>query len=151
MTGESGALRLHASAVALGDDGVLITGAAGAGKSTLALELIAMGALLISDDQTEITPGNPPMLNASAAIAGQLEIRGVGIVDLAYRNRVPLRLIVDLDGAEATRLPESHFRDLLDHPVRVIFARDLPARAAIVMTVLKGQIRDPDDPIVRQH
>lgn len=130
---------------------MLITGMAGTGKSTLALELIALGAELISDDQTEIRPGEPPIASAPSEIAGQLESRGVGIIELPHQDRVPLRLIVDLDGAEATRLPESHFRDLLGHPVRVIFARDLPARAAIVMAVLKGRIRDPGEPIVRQQ
>lgn len=150
MTGKDGELCLHASAVAVEGAGVLITGASGTGKSTLTLELIALGAKLISDDQTLIGAGEPPVLSPPPAIAGQIEIRGVGIVELAYCAHAPLRLIVDLDSAEATRLPESHFRDLLGHPVKVIFARDLTARAAVLMAALKGKFRDPGDPIVRQ-
>jgi hypothetical protein len=50
-----GRLALHASAVRIGDDAVLIAGASGAGKSTTAAALAARGHVAISDDLTALT------------------------------------------------------------------------------------------------
>lgn len=50
------ARHLHASAVALGPRGLLILGAAGAGKTTLALALVALGAELVADDRVLVSP-----------------------------------------------------------------------------------------------
>ena len=43
---------IHGSSVVLEDNGVMITGESGSGKSDLALRLIDNGATLISDDVT---------------------------------------------------------------------------------------------------
>ena len=78
-------LLLHASAVALGGRAVLLRGASGAGKSDLTLRLIDEGAQLVADDQVELTAdANGRMLIAAApeAIAGMLEVRGIGILRL---------------------------------------------------------------------
>lgn len=104
--------RVHATAVALGDRGVLIVGASGAGKSDLALRLIDRGARLIADDYVEIRVadgrayGSPP-----PSIAGRLEVRGIGIAILPYVRDVALALVVDLDTAPA-RLPERTVRQV---------------------------------------
>lgn len=50
-----GMLPLHACAVEIGGRAVLIAGAAGAGKSTLAAELIARGARFVADDLSVVT------------------------------------------------------------------------------------------------
>ena len=72
-------MRLHASAVALDGRGVLITGAAGSGKSSLALTLMAYGAVLISDDQTELSRvGDTIWARAPETISGLIEARGAG-------------------------------------------------------------------------
>ena len=42
--------KLHASSISLEDNGVLIIGPSGSGKSDLALRMIDSGATLISDD-----------------------------------------------------------------------------------------------------
>jgi HPr kinase/phosphorylase len=57
---ETTRLYLHASAVSLDGNGVLICGASGTGKSTLALQLMALGAELIADDGIWIDPGDGP-------------------------------------------------------------------------------------------
>ena len=44
--------RIHGTSIALGENGLLIIGESGSGKSDLALRLIDSGATLISDDQT---------------------------------------------------------------------------------------------------
>jgi len=110
---------VHASCVAFGDLGVLIRGKSGSGKSSLCLRLIdgagfglganALRAELVADDQVELSRrGGIVFAAAPAALAGRLEIRGLGIVSLPYRREVALRLVVDLRPAsEIERLPEA--------------------------------------------
>ena len=97
----------HASSVALGGRGLLILGASGSGKSSLALHLMALGATLVADDRT-IASGvsnGDVLLAAPEAIRGRMEARGVGILSAAIEQDVPLALVVDLDRSETERLP----------------------------------------------
>ena len=101
MTGE-----IHAGCVAIGGRGVLIAGASGRGKSDLALRLVDRGALLVSDDYTLLRVAGDRLIgSAPATIAGRIEIRGVGIVELPTSREIPIALYVDLD-ATPERLPE---------------------------------------------
>jgi HPr kinase/phosphorylase len=109
----------HATFVKVANLGVLILGRSGAGKSALALALIDnaghgigkvdLPATLIADDQvclwldqeTEQVYGKPPN-----TIAGLLEIRGLGIVQVEYVPQYPLGLVVQISQAnEIERLP----------------------------------------------
>ena len=97
---------LHVSAVAIGGRAVLIGGRSGQGKSDLALRLIDRGAALVSDDYTHVRRAGETLLaSAPANIAGKIEVRGVGLVDLGAEADVPVALFVDLDMAPE-RLPE---------------------------------------------
>lgn len=97
--------RLHASAVAIDGRGVLILGASGSGKSSLALRLIDRGATLIADDQVELREHRGRVeAGALASIFGKLEVRGVGIVDCDAAT-APIALVIDL-GRTAERLPD---------------------------------------------
>lgn len=100
-------IRVHGTAIALGSEGVLLRGPSGAGKSDLALRLIDQGACLVADDQTELRrEGTEIIMSVPATIAGQLEVRGLGIVAVPSVASAPLRLVVDLMPAEAIeRLP----------------------------------------------
>ena len=97
---------LHASSVALDGRAVLIAGLSGAGKSDLALRLIDRGFVLVSDDQT-IVQKRADRLYASAplTIAGKLEIRGMGILDMPHAGDVPVALVVELT-SDIQRLPD---------------------------------------------
>jgi serine kinase of HPr protein (carbohydrate metabolism regulator) len=103
----TGTETIHAGCVSSGGRGVLIAGRSGSGKSDLALRLIDRGARLVSDDYTVLhRAGDRLVANAPETIAGRIEIRGVGIVDLPADGDVPVSLIADLDGAPE-RLPEA--------------------------------------------
>ena len=97
---------VHASCVAIGGRGVLLAGRSGSGKSDLALRLIDRGAILVSDDYTELRGvGDTLLAQAPAAIAGRIEARGVGILDMPAAKGVPVCLYADLDGTPE-RMPE---------------------------------------------
>jgi serine kinase of HPr protein (carbohydrate metabolism regulator) len=102
-------IHLHATCVSISGTGILLRGAPGSGKSDLALRLIDMGAELVSDDYCEITiEGGRLMAAAPATIAGKLEIRGFGLVQLPHIEKVAVGLIVDLSRHdEIERLPET--------------------------------------------
>lgn len=92
--------------------GVLLRGPPGSGKSDLALRLIGAGARLVADDQVEIRRAGDGLTAAALiaaappAIAGLLEVRGLGPVRLAAAGTAPLGLVIDLVGAAAVdRLP----------------------------------------------
>jgi HPr kinase/phosphorylase len=80
-----------------GDAGVLILGASGAGKSDLALRLIAAGAVLVADDRTELfvrrgrIHARPPK-----PIAGLIEVRGLGLVDIPFSEEARIALVAEL-------------------------------------------------------
>ncbi len=101
---------LHVSSVAIDGRAVLIGGRSGAGKSDLALRLIDRGARLISDDYTFVRRvGNQALASAPERIAGKIELRGVGIVEMETVQDMPVALYVDLS-AEPVRLPEGNDR-----------------------------------------
>jgi len=79
---------IHASAIVLGECGVLITGAPGAGKSHLAHALIQAArqagifAALIGDDRIHLCEVHGRLLaRGHPRISGRMELRDLGIVD----------------------------------------------------------------------
>lgn len=122
---------LHASSVAIDGQAVLIEGRSGAGKSDLALRLIDRGAALVSDDYTLVVRRDGRLFaTAPATIACQMEVRGVGIVQLPAVADVPVALIVRLD-AEVPRLPDRRVRRIADVAVREIALDPFPASAPL--------------------
>lgn len=150
---------LHASAVALGENGLLITGASGTGKSALALELMAHGARLVADDQVSATrQGGQITVGPPTRGPARIEARGLGILEVgasqAGMKPAPgsawpgLACIVDLDLAPDGRLPPLQHRDLLGLTVPLISGRGVPILAAGLIAILRGAtLLDPDAPI----
>ena len=105
---------VHASTVATDGRAVVILGPSGSGKSDLALRLLDRGFTLVSDDQTVVKKdGERLVASAPPNIAGKLEIRGIGIVDMETVSNIPVALLVELT-SEIQRLPdESRERPLL--------------------------------------
>ncbi len=112
---------LHATTIALGDWAVALLGPPGAGKSDLALRMIDQGAVLVSDDQTLLQAAAGRLVaRPPESIAGKLEVRGLGIVEMPHRASAPLALLVELrPRAEIERLPTPRQRRLhgVDLPV----------------------------------
>jgi HPr kinase/phosphorylase len=93
-------MQIHASCASREGHGVLLLGRSGVGKSDLLLRLLDHGFGLVADDQVYIKDG---FASAPAVLAGLLEVRGLGIVKLAFIHCTRLALVVEL--APAPRLP----------------------------------------------
>ncbi|MEM9434217.1 MAG: serine kinase [Pseudomonadota bacterium] len=116
----SSPLILHASAVAIDGQAVVIAGASGQGKSSLALELLTLGALLVADDACALTEAEGSVwVSKPDKLPPLLEIRGMGLMASPMLSRARLALIVDLDIDETQRLPEPETRDILGHRIPV--------------------------------
>ena len=90
-------IQVHGTSVAWKQAALLLRGPSGSGKSDLALRLVEAGAGLIADDQTCLAMGKGRLTASSPPpIAGLLEIRGIGIVQVAAASAAPLVLVVDL-------------------------------------------------------
>ncbi|MEN3209995.1 HPr kinase/phosphatase C-terminal domain-containing protein [Methylorubrum populi] len=104
---------VHASCVLLDEAGVLIRGPSGSGKSALCLALLDRSFLegrharLVGDDRIRLEAHHGRLVaRPHPALAGLIEIRGLGIRRLAaHAPAAVLRLVVDLV-AEATRMPD---------------------------------------------
>lgn len=106
--------------------GILLRGPSGAGKSSAALSLIRqLGARLVADDRVILRPATAGLLAyAPPAIAGRVEVRGVGVQELPYRSPASVGLVVDITS-----------RDLIDTLDRLPPRRVLILQGVCVDTV----------------
>lgn len=100
---------IHASCAARSGHGVLLLGAPGVGKSDLLLRLLDDGFALVADDQVEL---EGRVARAPEALAGLLEIRGLGIVRLPFERSAVLALVIQLERGERLPSPQRHGLDL---------------------------------------
>lgn len=120
---------MHASAIAMGGQAIMLVGPSGAGKSQLALRVIQLGGWLIADDQVVLSIQEGRIwASCPPTIVGRLEVRGVGIVAAPHQRRAPVRLVLNLDPADRPapdllRLPT--FRRWLD-PAALENTRPIP-------------------------
>ncbi len=79
----SQALNIHASLVTVRGQGLLLRGPSGTGKSDVALELLRRGYRLVADDVVEVVERQGrPWGRSPTRIAGRLEVREVGVVEV---------------------------------------------------------------------
>ena len=97
-----GAPAVHATAVVVGEAGVLIRGPSGAGKTSLALALIEAASLrglfarLVGDDRVLIEATHGRLIaRPHPAITGQVERRGQGVHAVGHEDAAVLRAVVD--------------------------------------------------------
>lgn len=124
-------MQIHGSCASKGGFGVLLVGPPGSGKSDLLLRLLDRGFSLVADDRVDILAGfaSPP-----AALAGMLEVRGLGIIRLAHIARARLVLVVSL-GAAVDRLPEPVRHPILKLPLIAVEAQHASAPAIVELAL----------------
>ena len=122
---------VHATTVAIDGRAVMINGPSGSGKSDLALRLIDRGFTLVSDDQTLVRrEGERLIASAPPTIAGKIEVRGIGILDVHRVSDVPVALLVELT-SDIQRLPDdARERPILGVPLPLVSIDAMTASAA---------------------
>jgi len=126
---------------------VLLLGDSGSGKSDLALRLIDAGARLVSDDRTDlVAEGGRLVASSPAAIAGRIEVRGVGIVSVAHVSYAAIGLAVELvPRTSVERLPAARSKNWLGIEVPLLaldpFEASAPAKIRLaVHEALRGRL-----------
>lgn len=141
---------IHATALVVGEAGVLLRGPSGAGKSLTTLTLLDLCATrgvfarLVADDRVALRVAGGRLVAAPhPALAGRIERRGQGIEDVPHLSRAAIGLVVDLlaPGVDAPRLPEPDAErvDLLGVALpRLALQGGAAVVAAAVMARLRG-------------
>lgn len=129
-------MQLHASCGARNGCGVLIVGPPGSGKSSTLLRLMALGFRLVADDQVVVDDGRA---SAPVALAGVMEVRGLGLARFAHLRSARLALAVEL--GEETRLPtrRTHFNTGL--PILTVrpHCHLTPKRISLALSIVAGR------------
>ncbi|MBO9436029.1 HPr kinase/phosphatase C-terminal domain-containing protein [Ruegeria sp. R13_0] len=136
---------VHATCVAVQGRGLLIVGASGSGKSSLALRMIALGADLVADDRVNLRrDAGAVIADAQPQISGLIEARGIGLLRAAPCGPVALDYVLDMDQKQPARLPEPVTLQLLGHYVALLFGAGVPNLAEALMQLLKMGRVDPE-------
>lgn len=115
-------------------------GPSGSGKSSLALQLMAMGADLVADDRTEITVENAcAIARCPTAIHGLIEARGVGILRAIAVKQAGISLVVDLGQSETDRLPPRRYVSIAGVQIELVLGPLRDHFSAAVLCYLRGQ------------
>jgi HPr kinase/phosphorylase len=147
---------IHASCVLVGEAGVLIRGASGSGKSSLAHLLLAEAAQpggfarLVCDDRVRVEVRSGRLLaRAVSPLEGCLEVRGVGLLAVPHEAAAVVRLVVDCRGDAPTRLPEAAEQTVAIEGVALprLALRAEPTLARIVL----WRLRDLHDTVVTER
>lgn len=130
-------MQIYASCAAREEHGVLLLGPSGVGKSDLLLRLLDYGFVLVADDQVCITEG---VATAPSALAGLLEVRGLGIIKLPFIRYCRLVLAVEL--TMSSRIPHPVQHSITNLPLVQIDPRSCsaPCRVALALDCALGWI-----------
>lgn len=130
---------MHASCVAWDGRGLLILGGSGAGKSSLALALMAFGARLVADDRTIVTPtGDGLIATCPPILRGMIEARGIGLLRADPVDSATVVAVVDLSTPEDDRLPPFRSVTLAGRTVPLVHAQQNAHFPAALLQYLKG-------------
>ena len=104
---------VHGNAMLVGEAGLLVLGASGAGKSSLCLALLSAAtiaghfAALIADDCTWLSRrGDRLIARATHDFAGFIERRGEGVIRASHEPAATIDLVIDL-GAPGLSMPRA--------------------------------------------
>ncbi len=130
---------VHATCVSWQGKAVLITGHAGAGKSTLGLQLMALGCGLIADDRTVLEASDGQVFaRCPPTLTGLIEARGIGILTAGAAPSATVHLVVDLDQTEAERLPPRRYNTVLGCNLPLIWRVEGAQFAPAILQILKS-------------
>ena len=97
---------IHGTCVRVQDQGVLLMGVSGSGKSDLALRLMDRGAILVGDDYLESEArGQELWVRPTPRLAGLIEVRNIGLCPMPHCPEARVHLVIQLDETPE-RLPE---------------------------------------------
>ena len=137
----------HAGCVLIGEAGVLIRGVSGSGKSVLARRLMAAAqsrdlfSRLVADDQVHLSVEAGRLIGRpNRAIAGKMEVRGLGIVAAPHEDAALIRLVVDCVHEAPPRLPDETERKTMILGVELprVYSRDAQIEPVLIMLGLMG-------------
>ena len=135
--------KMHSSSVVIDDNGVLILGDSGSGKSDLALRLIDNGATLISDDISICRKNsNNIYLYCPPEIKGLLEVREIGIITVPFVERIKLRLVVNLKSNNNERFTKDNYITILGIKIPIINIEGKNSSAVAKIKVKLNEIRE---------
>ena len=140
---------IHGTAVMSQDRAVLLRGPSGSGKSDLALRLMDRGFILVADDQVLLSRDDDQLIaQAPSALAGLIELRGLGLIRMPYCARARIGLVVDLVSPdEVERLPEPMAIEFLglDIPCLRLHAFDATTALKISLALARPLLGAPGD------
>jgi serine kinase of HPr protein (carbohydrate metabolism regulator) len=143
--------QIHATCVSVHKFGVLIQGPSGIGKSDLALRLINEGSMLIADDRVNLLNRKESLIaSAPKQLAGLIEVRGIGILQIKFQTKCSISLVVNLTKTRpSSRLPLSKFTKIngIKIPVIKLFPFDpsTTSKLQVALKVINGDISRIDD------
>jgi HPr kinase/phosphorylase len=141
---------VHASAVLVGARAVLIRGPSASGKSRLALELLEAArtgslrfARLVADDRVYLQAVSGRLLaRPPEALAGLIEVRGVGLLRVVHEPCAVIGIVVDLVAPDAERLPPADRRRAEISGIslpRLAIAQDLAALPGVLANLTSAE------------
>ena len=138
--------QIHATAIAIDEQGILFRGPSGAGKSDLALRMIEQGARLIADDRVELLKkGNDILAYAPQTIEGLIEVRSIGVIKMQNLGATCIKMVVDLVPAEELdRMPEDKQTEIDGVTLPLVrlnpFEVSAPAKVSLALAIHLGHI-----------
>ena len=134
-------LIMHATCVDINGSGVLIVGRSGSGKSSLAINLIALGSKLVADDQCEIVKKNNKFcVFKPTSLPSSIEIRGVGLVSVPMVVETSLDWVVNMDEAETQRMPDLQFTEIDGYRIPTVFGKNMDDLASRIYVLVSNKL-----------
>lgn len=121
----------------------MILGASGSGKSSLALDMMALGATLVADDRVCLAQQDQKIIaSVPPALAGLIEARGIGLLHATPGDPVPLACVIDLDQVETSRMPPQRHIQLVGQSIALLFRVETPHFSSALVQYLKAGRHD---------
>ena len=132
---------MHATCVDINGSGVLIVGRSGSGKSSLAINLLALGSKLVADDQCELVKNNNRFsVSKPASLPKSIEIRGIGLVSVPMVVETRLDWVVNMDEAEKERMPDLRFTEINGYKIPTVFGKNMDDLASRIYVLVSNTL-----------